>query len=392
VALISRRFLACLYLILLNLPFTSISLASLATLPSFGHNSFDPYFRNPQGPIASNSRAVIRLRYLSPAQTRLVQIHLFDQKSKLTRLLAMERVADFCKTNTEALWQIELPAPVSPTVLEYSFEITGPDGPRYAMAHDGRFLTGGQSELASKLDARRTFKISIYNSTNTVPEWLKGAVIYQVFPDRFRNGDLNNDPVDGAGWIYGEHAVKHRWTDPVCPKGQTDCGGAASRIFYGGDLAGVIAKLDEIRKLGVTVLYLNPIFQAPSNHKYDTQNYLKIDPALGDEKTFLQLIAQAKARGIRVLLDGVFNHTSSDSPYFDYYDHWAKSGACTDRNSYYHDWYFLPAFAHPAQNQNGQAKCPPKFRCSRRDIRVVVGLSEHSKTQFAKPRLTWLFL
>ena len=105
------------------------------------------------------------------------------------------------------------------------------------------------------------------------------------------------------------------------------------RDFYGGDLAGITAHLDDLAARGITALYLNPIFAAPSNHRYDTSDYLTIDPDLGTQADFEALIAGAHARGIKVILDGVFNHVSSDSPWFDRYGRYAEVGACESADS-----------------------------------------------------------
>jgi neopullulanase len=118
------------------------------------------------------------------------------------------------------------------------------------------------------------------------PEWVKHAVFYQIFPERFANGSTANDPENVQPW----------GTTPT-PKN-----------YMGGDLHGIISRLDYLQDLGITALYLNPIFHALSNHKYDTYDYFRIDPHLGDMATFRELIDQAHRRGMRVILDGVFNH------------------------------------------------------------------------------------
>lgn len=120
----------------------------------------------------------------------------------------------------------------------------------------------------------------------TVPDWVQDAIFYQVFPDRFKNGDPNNDPAGVVGW--GARPTREN--------------------FFGGDLAGVIEGLSHIEDLGCNAIYLNPIFAAGTNHRYDTHDYLRIDPVLGDDAVFDELVSQAHSRGIRVVLDGVFNH------------------------------------------------------------------------------------
>lgn len=148
-----------------------------------------------------------------------------------------------------------------------------------------------------------------------VPAWTKDAVFYQIFPERFANGDTANDPPG-----------TERWGGRPTP-----------RNFFGGDLRGIIAHLDYVSSLGVNALYLNPVFASTSNHKYNTADYLRIDPAFGDENTLKELIDSCHARGIRIILDGVFNHTGVD--FFAFAD-LKKIGA----RSQYARWYNVHSF------------------------------------------------
>ena len=121
----------------------------------------------------------------------------------------------------------------------------------------------------------------------------------------------------------------------------------------GGDLKGARQKLDYLESLGVTAIYFNPIFAARSNHRYDTSDYTKIDPDLGDLKDWEQLVKQARERGIRVILDGVFNHMSSDSPFFDRYGHYPQVGACESETSTWRQWFVFTSSPGPcAPNRN----------------------------------------
>ncbi len=126
------------------------------------------------------------------------------------------------------------------------------------------------------------------------PEWTSDAIIYQIFPDSFFNGEPYNDPPETLNW--GASPERNR--------------------FYGGDLRGIIHKLDYLQKLGVNCIYLTPIFDAPSNHKYDTRNYFKVDEALGGDEALIELVEQVHVRGMRILLDGVFNHCGVEHPFF----------------------------------------------------------------------------
>lgn len=142
-----------------------------------------------------------------------------------------------------------------------------------------------------------------------VPEWAVGAVFYQIFPDRFRNGDPANDPLPGQ-WVYmGKPITVREWDKPVDGKN-------GPLQHYGGDLEGIRQSLDYLLELGIEALYLCPIFPSPSNHRYDAYDYLHIDPHLGGDEAFDRLVQEAKAKGIRIVLDGVFNHIGNLHPDF----------------------------------------------------------------------------
>src|SRR5690606_18498452 len=135
------------------------------------------------------------------------------------------------------------------------------------------------------------------------PDWAQGMVIYQIFPDRFANGDLTNDRE--AFGVYGHEPLYKAWGDtPEHPP--------LGRDFFGGDLRGVIDKLDYLAELGIECIYFTPIFASPSNHRYDALDFMSIDPMLGTEADFQELLEKAHARGIRIILDAVYNHCSVD--------------------------------------------------------------------------------
>ncbi|WP_022798585.1 glycoside hydrolase family 13 protein [Thermus islandicus] len=140
------------------------------------------------------------------------------------------------------------------------------------------------------------------------PEWALGAVFYQIFPDRFRQGRPELAPKDGA-WLYGGKPIRKKaWHEPPGEDG--------AREFYGGDLWGVLEALPYLEALGVEALYLTPIFQSPSSHRYDTEDYRRVDPHLGGEEALRALYQALEARGMKLILDGVFNHVGATHPWF----------------------------------------------------------------------------
>jgi glycosidase len=181
-----------------------------------------------------------------------------------------------------------------------------------------------------------------------VPPWVKDAVFYQIFPERFANGDPSNDPPGTEPW-----------------------GGAPTpRNYFGGDLRGILQRLGYLSSLGITAIYLNPIFASNTNHKYQTTDYLRIDPHFGDEATFRELLDACHARGIRVILDGVFNHTGVD--FFAFADV-KKHGA----SSQYKNWYFFKGFpVGPVRSPNYQCwwgyGSLPKLNTGNADVRRYI--------------------
>lgn len=208
--------------------------------------------------------------------------------------------------------------------------------------------SGGQASVAELYaDQRqiRRFRQTVYAPDFKVPDWAADAVYYYVFPERFRNGDRRNDPQPGKA-RYHQHTVElhQRWTErPFRPGSGDGSDGIFNNDFFGGDLQGLIDKLDYIRELGANTIYMTPVFKAASNHKYDTADYRQIDPAFGSNALFTKLCQEAARRGIRVILDTSLNHTGSDSLYFNRYGNHGTRGAFNkgrvNAKSPYADWY-----------------------------------------------------
>ena len=172
----------------------------------------------------------------------------------------------------------------------------------------------------------------MYENTVT-PDWFGRGVSYQIFPDRFCRSRIP----DPAGMV-GDRTVHENWADtPDYLPDET--GEVRCRDFFGGDLPGIISKLDYLQDLGVTTLYLTPIFESASNHRYNTADYRAIDPMLGTEEDFRTLCGQAHRRGMRVVLDGVFNHTGNVSRYFNADGFYPDLGAAQSQESPYYNWY-----------------------------------------------------
>ncbi len=224
-------------------------------------------------------------------------------------------------------------------ILWYSFNITAANGDvwRYG-AREGSQVGEG----AFAYGVPPSFQITVYDQKREVlPSWYKDAVVYQIFPDRFARDDAWRERAEAS--IDPDHKgiprrlVEDWYTYPRYDRHPN--GDIASWDMYGGSLEGIRGKLDYLESMGITALYLNPIFMAQSNHRYDTADYLQIDPMLGTKEDFERLCADAAEHGISIILDGVFNHTGRDSRYFNSFGNYPEKGAYQGEDSPYRNWY-----------------------------------------------------
>lgn len=205
---------------------------------------------------------------------------------------------------------------------------------------------GGKHYVGLEDMGRATFgeglpewQLTVYAANYVQPRAPHGGVIYHVFVDRFCHEGENIQP---------RYGVLKNWGDELTT---VDSDGVyRANDFYGGNIKGIISKLDYFVSLGVTCLYLSPIFESASNHRYDTGDYMKIDEMIGTEAEFEELIEKGKAKGVGIILDGVFNHTGADSIYFNKFGHYDSHGAANGMDSPYFDWYDFTSY-------------PDEYRC-----------------------------
>lgn len=195
------------------------------------------------------------------------------------------------------------------------------------------------------------WQLTCYDKNYTTPNWLKGGIIYQIFPDRFKKSGAikNNLPCDRYLCENWEKQPEYRQGNEPCSLGND---------YYGGDINGITEKLPYLASLGVTCIYLNPVFEAHSNHRYNTADYLKIDPMLGSDKDLEELCSTAEKLGIGVILDGVFSHTGDDSVYFNKYGRYGDGGAYKDKNSPYFSWFKFKNWPNDYQSWWGVSTLP----------------------------------
>jgi len=214
-------------------------------------------------------------------------------------------------------------APPSPDLVWYGFRF---------IRQDGCYIWYGKNGYCQENEMQR-WQLTVYDDTHAAPVWFGEGVTYQIFPDRFCRLTVP----DPRGMV-GHRSVHENWEDT--PDFLPDADGEIhNNDFFGGSLVGVISKLDYLQSLFVTTLYFCPIFESASNHRYNTADYLRIDPMLGTEADFSLLCREAEKRGIRVVLDGVFNHTGNVSRYFNADGFYNSLGAAQSQDSPYYPWY-----------------------------------------------------
>ncbi|MFO7636447.1 MAG: glycoside hydrolase family 13 protein [Clostridia bacterium] len=250
--------------------------------------------------------------------------------------------------------------PEKPGLYFYRFEILRGEAFHFC----GKSMSNGMAAIGDWLPE---WQLTAYQSDFTTPDWFGQGVVYQIFTDRFF----------GSGAPPGEDVLRGRvlredWGG--IPHYERDASGdMATDDFFGGNLKGIQEKLDHLVSLGVTCIYLNPIFEAYTNHKYDTADYLSIDPMFGDKDIFRELCTQARRKGIRIILDGVFSHTGSDSIYFNKKGTYGEGGAFQSKDSPYYEWYNFTEWPHAYESWWGVSILPAVREHTPSFLRFITG-------------------
>jgi len=304
---------------------------------SIFHDSCKAAYRQPLGAQPAGSKIVIKL-YTGKQRVTGAAINFFIAHEQHT--IAMD--------GADGWWRGEVTLPSEPILCWYNFSVYFEDGMVFYGARAG--MSSGLGEIYSNNPL--SYQITVYDPSFKTPDYCKEAIMYQVFPDRFARSDAYDTK---KGIAYHESMKRTPYlhesfsgTPFYLPRdGKKEY---YPDDFYGGNLKGIEEKLDYIAGLGVNILYLNPICEADSNHRYNTSDYKKVDPILGTEQHFKELCAAAEERGIRVILDGVYSHTGADSKYFNALGTYKGKGACESKNSPYYSWFDFKHF-------------PDEYRC-----------------------------
>lgn len=291
----------------------------------FNHNSRNLEHRNPFGAVTVGTQ--IRLSAdVADCIPEEVTLNLWHGEDAEPERIKMTK-CDNCDRYTT-----EITAPSEGGLLWYTFTVQ-------AQGYDGSY-----TESFGKGDGR--FQITVYKQ-ESVPEWYSDGIVYQIFPDRFARDEewearCEKQVAEFNEGKSGERRLVEKEWDKEAYYIRAEDNSVTDWPIYGGSFKGIEEKLDYLKSLGVTAIYLNPIFESVSNHHYDTADYMKADSALGSNEDFARLAESARERGIRLILDGVFSHTGSDSKYFDLYGNYEKKGfkgAYGHEDSPYRNWY-----------------------------------------------------
>ena len=289
------------------------------------HDSRNILYRSPFGAVPCLSNIRLRL-YVNadkiPAAITLVYIF----RDSIPVATPMHYIYMVAKGS---IYEAEIPVPEEPGLLFYYFTVEVSESIYYyGNNKDG---LGGLGKIYSKIPP--AYQITVYKKDYKTPAWFKSSIIYQIFPDRFYQGEMDSF---SAG---RDDIIRRAWDATPYYKAEQFGGEYLANDFYGGNLDGIRKKLPYLKGLGINAIYLNPIFKAFSNHKYDTGDYEEVDPMFGDNELFVKLCEEALAYGIRIILDGVFNHTGSDSKYFNKNESYQSLGAYQSKASPYYKWY-----------------------------------------------------
>lgn len=279
---------------------------------SFYYNALDLYSKSIRGAVSQKDNLILKVK----GDIDSCRLHLiFDSNASVT-IFDMEKCNDGYK-----LLLNNLPC----GLYFYFFDIN----------NDLYYCDSDFNIVKDSGYNKNYFQLTIYSSDYKTPDFLKGGVIYQIFPDRFNKGEIKVN--------LEEDKVYKNWNEDVTYK-PNEFGKILNNDFFGGNFKGIEEKLDYLKELNVNLIYLNPISLAYSNHRYDTSDYFKIDPLLGSLDDFKSLINKAHEKGIKIMLDGVYNHTGDDSLYFNKYAKFDSVGAYQNKNSPYYSWYEFSSY------------------------------------------------
>lgn len=296
------------------------------------YNSTKEYHKNPFGAVCRGTEICFRIVLPKSICCKSVLLVYENVESGTAENFELRR--ERSEGDNEEWWIAEIKAEKE-GIFNYHFELNS--------QNETLLITKTEDGFGKIFGGGAKWQQTVFSESFKTPEWLKGGIIYQIFPDRFF---YFGEKKEG---VWPDRTLRENSAD--LPNWQPDeFGRIKSYDYFCGDLKGIESKLDYIASLGVNCIYLNPIFEAHSNHRYDTADYEKIDPLLGTEENFKSLCKKAEALGIGIILDGVFSHTGADSKYFNKQNRYSEIGAYNSKESPYYSWY---KFSHWPERYSG---------------------------------------
>ena len=299
------------------------------------HDSRDRKYREPFGAVRTGGTITLSIDAGDDIREAFLQVKTGDAGDY--RQIPMNR-------ESSGGFTVCVKAPAVPCLLWYRFRLVSEsDGGISTLYYcNNSDALGGEGQVIGSSGELIPYQITVYEPSE-VPSWYKDGIVYQIFPDRFaRDDDWESRCEEAVKYVNERRTGVKRVIQKDWDKPAYYVRDSQNRVIewpvYGGSLKGIESKLDHLRSLGVTAIYLNPVFKATSTHRYDTGDYMEIDPALGTKEDFISLAEEARKKGIRLILDGVFSHTGADSIYFDRYGSFGN-GAYLNGDSPYRSWY-----------------------------------------------------
>ena len=283
------------------------------------YGSRDILYKSPFGAVSSSETVTLRVLLHNDALPEKVYLILREDQSheQYIELSPADRYDESYRW-----YEIKLSLPEG--LYWYKFCFDSPWG--------RQFITKFKFSEGLVSNDGQEWQLTVYDKDFETPDFFKGGIIYQIFPDRFYNSGTPKENVPSDRYVHTsfEESPEYRQNNGIC---------SLNNDYFGGDLEGICQKLPYLQELGVSIIYLNPIFEAHNNHRYNTADYLKIDSMLGDEQNLKKLCKDAEKLGISIVLDGVFSHTGDDSIYFNKYNRYASIGAYQSTESPYFNWF-----------------------------------------------------
>lgn len=306
------------------------------------HHSQQFFYRSVFGAAPTETVVMLRLQAQDTARIQKVVVRLWQS-------YVGESLVPMTWDEESKAFAVDLTMPTEGCLLWYYFIISG-DGYTLYYGNNTEQLGG---EGMTYDHEPPSYQITVYDKKTKTPDWFKHAIVYQIFPDRFYRSTQGHSRLTGK-----KGAVIHSDWDDAPAYWKAENGDIVYYDFFGGNIVGIQAKLPYLKDLGITAIYLNPVFESVSNHRYDTGDYHRIDPFLGTNEEFAAFCQTAKKMGIAVILDGVFSHTGADSIYFNRFHRYDSVGAYESQDSPYYPWFRFKTYPDEYESWWGVSDLP----------------------------------